>query len=289
MAEPTLDTSGTSSLSSIEGRIVPLPYLSAEKADPLSEDPFVVVTRNALEVCRWLAVESPGLQWIQVENLVDESEVWATAARKGNDVAIDVIVSDPATQYAAIYRLVDVRNVRPIRVTIPVVKGFLKSLRLAVSIHLPVRLIPGQHDSEVIGELEEALEYYLHDPMVEVPVEFFHSLLSLSGGSSGPDLWVATEQDPDIFTLPDWTSPKEVGFVDQHLAQLEAAGAECVTCSWKVACRGFFKVPDPAYSCAEIIPLLDRIGQAGEEMKMDLAAYEKSCESATGAANDENL
>lgn len=289
MAQPTLDTSGTSPLSSDGGRTVPLPYLSAEKADPLSEDPFVVVTRNALEVCRWLAVESSGLQWIQVENLLDEPEVWATAARKGNDVAIDVIVSNPATQYAAIYRLVDVRNVRPVRVTIPVVKGFLKSLRLAVSIHLPVRLLPGQPGPEVIGELEEALEYYLHDPMVEVPVEFFHSLLALARGAAGPDLWIATEQDPDVFALPDWTSPKEVGFVDQHLAQLEATGAECATCPWKMVCRGFFKVPDSEYSCVEIVPILNRIGQAGEEMKMDLAAYEKTNESAAGAAVDENL
>ncbi len=271
-----------------EGRTVPLPFLSGEEADPLSEDPFVLVARNALEVCRWLAVESSGLQWIQVENLLDEPEVWATAARKGNDVALDVIVSDPAAQYAAIYRLVDVRNVRPVRVTIPVVAGFLKSLRLAVSIHLPVRLLPGQPGPEVIGELEEALEYYLHDPMVEVPVEFFHSMLALARGGSGPDLWVATEQDPDVFALPDWTSPKEVGFVGQHLSQLEAAGAECATCPWTVVCRGFFKVPDPEYSCAGIIPLFDRIGQAGAEMKKDLAAYESTKESVTEGAIDEN-
>ncbi len=268
--------------------MVPLPYLSAEEADPLSADPFVLVARNAIEFCRWLAIESTALQWIQVENLLDEPEAWATAARKGNDVAIDVIVSDPASQYAAIYRLVDVRNVRPVRVTIPVVEGFLKSLRLAISVHLPVRLLPGQPGPEAIGELEEALEYYLHDPMVEVPVEFFHSMLALARGGSGPELWVATEQDPDVFALPDWTLPKDVGFVDQHIARLVEAGAECATCSWKVVCRGYFKVPDPEYSCAGIIPLFDRIGRAGAEMKKDLAAYGSTNKAATEGSIDEN-
>jgi len=228
------------------------------------------------------------LQWIQVENLLDEPEVWATAARKGNDVALDVIVSDPAAQYAAIYRLVDVRNVRPVRVTIPVAEGFLKSLRLAVSVHLPVRLLPGQPGPKAISELEEALEYYLHDPMVEVPVEFFHSMLAQARGGSGPDLWVVTEQDPDVFALPDWTSPEEVGFVDQHFKQLEAAGAECVTCPWKVVCRGYFKFPDPEYSCAGIIPLFDRIGQAGAELKKDLATFEAANVGASAGAIDKN-
>ena len=276
MDQSTLETSGPLPPPDEGGSTVPLPYLSAEQADPHSEDPFVVVAQNALELCRWLVVESSSLQWIQVENLLDEPEVWATAARKGNDAALDVIVSDPATQYSSIYRLVDVRNVRPVRVTIPVVAGFLKSLRLAVSVQLPVRLLPGQPGPELIAELEEALEYYLHDPMVEVPVEFFHSMLALARGGSGPDLWVATEQDPNVFALPDWTSPKEVGFVDQHIKQLEAAAAECATCPWKVVCRGYFKVPDPAYSCAGIIALFDRIGQAGAEMKQDLAAFESA-------------
>jgi hypothetical protein len=288
MDQSTLETSGPLPPSDEEGSMVPLPYLSAEEADPQSEGPFVVVARNALELCRWLVAESSSLQWIQVENLLDEPEVWATAARKGNDAALDIIVADPATQYASIYRLVDVRNVRPVRVTIPVVAGFLKSLRLAVSVQLPVRLLPGQPGPEVIAELEEALEYYLHDPMVEVPVEFFHSMLALAKGGSGPDLWVATEQDPDVFALPDWSSPKEMGFVDRHVTQLEAAGAECSSCPWKIVCRGFFNVPDPEYSCAGIITLFDRIGQAGAEMKKDLAAFDTTNESATGKAIDEN-
>jgi hypothetical protein len=80
-----------------------------------------------------------------------------------------------------------------------------------------------------------------------------------------------------------------VGFVDQHIKQLEAAAAECATCPWKIVCRGYFKVPDPAYSCAGIIPLFDRIGQAGVEMKQDLAAFESTDQQATDAKEQADL
>ncbi|MDF1858915.1 MAG: hypothetical protein P1U87_01805 [Verrucomicrobiales bacterium] len=270
MDQPSVDSTD-SETPPFEGELVPLPYLSADEAVEGREDPFVLVVQNALEFCRWTVAEAPGLQWIQAENLLGEPEVWATAARKGNGVALDVIVSDPATEYSAIYRLVDLRVVRDVRVTIPVLPGFLKALRLAASIQVPVRLLPGTITSGNIAELKEAADYFLHDPSVEVPVEFFHSLFGFARGLNAPDLWIVTESDPDIFESP--LASGGPRFVERHMETLDADEAECVKCRWRDFCRGYFKHPDPSFPCDGIKSVFSVIGDAADEMGRDLAGF----------------
>ena len=212
--------------------------------------------------------------------------IWATAARKEGDVALDVIVSDPATEFPHLYRLVDVRKVRDLRVTIPVVPGFMKSLRLAASIQLPVRLLPAQPDPALLEELQEAVQFYLHDPMVEAPVDFFHSSLAFMRDLPVDDLWMILEQDPNEFPRMDAhgnalapegvTGPVPENFVALHAAGLVSTGAECATCRWEKLCRGYFKLPDPRYSCEGMVKVFDRLKEAAEEMSADLATFESS-------------
>jgi len=264
--------------SAIESR--PLPFLPAETAGGEDGEAFVAVVRDLPQFSRWLQDAPPELQWIQVENLLGEPEAWSTAARVGDEVPLDVVMSDPATEHPLLYRLVDVRSVRPVRVTIPVQIGFSKALRLAAAIQLPVRLSLAQPDREALNELGEALDFYLRDPMVEAPVEFFHSALGGCTGSTDADLWIALECDPAVFQhfgadgrllLPaGWPELSATGFVDEHLAGLDRDGAPCTSCGWRDFCRGYFKLPDPDYSCEGIISLLDRLAGAAAEIKAEL-------------------
>lgn len=165
-----------------------------------------------------------------------------------------MVPEDPAAEFSSLYRLVDVRNSRPVRVTIAARPGFMKALRLAVSLSLPVRLLPGQPNAALLAELHDAADFYLRDPMVEAPVEFFHSLLAGFFESETGTLWDFLEQSPDFASL----------------------GGECVTCRWQAVCAGYFKHPDPAYDCAGVKQLFTALEAAGEEIKRDL-----------GGANDE--
>ena len=265
-----------------------LPFFPASIAGNREEQAFVVVAGTPLEFCHWLRHAPPAVQWIQVENLLGEPEVWATAARKEGDVALDVIVSDPATEFPSLYRLVDVGKVRDVRVTIPVVPGFMKSLRLAASLQLPVRLLPGQADPALLEELQEAVAFYLHDPMVEAPVDFFHSSLAFMRDMPVDDLWMILEQDPNEFPkfgpdgnplplpLPGLEGPVPENFVETHAANLAVTGAECATCRWEKLCRGYFKRPHPAYSCEGIVKVFDQLKEAADEMSADLATFESS-------------
>jgi hypothetical protein len=240
------------------------------------DGPRVVIVRTREEFVGWLRDTAPGVEWLQVEGLLGDPDVWAMAAQGTSKLALDVILTDPATEYSSLYRLVDVRIVRGVRVTMPARPGFLKALRLAASLQLPVRLLPGQPSAEALAELTAAAQFYLHDPMVETPVEFFHSLLAAFRSLGEGTLWQFLEEDPADFSLrdvagralpaPDW--------VETHLSRLLRDGAECATCRWLPVCAGYFKWPDSTYACAGVKQLFATLEAAAEEIGRDLASQE---------------
>jgi hypothetical protein len=261
-----------------------LEFLPTALAEEQGDRPFVALARSRDELCRWLREPVGGLQWIQIEELLGDPDAWAQAASGASQVPFDVVLSDPASEFSDLYRLVDVCTMHDVRVTMPAAPGFLKAIKLAASLRLPVRVIPGQPTPEVLAELMEALEFYLHEPMVEMPVEFFHSLLATLGRSDKGSLWMILEEDPAAFLHYDAEGrpqlPRSSGFraieispeafVEHHLKNLIDQNAECATCPWQQACRGYFKWPDPAYSCQGVKQLFLGIEAAADEIERDL-------------------
>jgi hypothetical protein len=172
----------------------------------------------------------------------------------------------------------------------PASPGFLKALKVAVALRLPVRLLPGQPSSEVLIELIEAINFYLRDPMVETPVEFFHSVLASMCGAGGGSLWMILEEDPalflhrgadDGFKLPGGLSSpssdlSSTTFVETWFRRLLEQKAECVTCPWQQICQGYFKWPDPAYDCGGVKRLFSAIKAAADEMGLELARRDRA-------------
>ncbi len=266
----------------------PLIFLRADSEERPGDRPFVVIVRSREELSRWLHDCSPALQWIQVEGLLGDPDAWALAAQGAGDIPLDVVLSAPGSEFADLYRLVDVLAVRDVRVSMPATPRFLKAVRLGASLGLPVRLLPGQPSAEAVEELAEALTLYLHDPMVEAPIEFFHSALAWMRGAQTGSLWIIFEEDPAIFRhyhpngqpgLPRATRPlaeetSSQDFVKSHLARLISEGAECTTCHWQPLCQGYFKWPDPSYSCHGVKQLFATLRAAADEIARDLAARE---------------
>lgn len=247
--------------------------LSSATARKYNDGPFLVRVTSPEEFSLWLGDPSPGLEGIRVEGLISDPEVWALAAQGADELPLDVVLDDPAREYSALYRLVDVRMVRPVRVTIPAKPGFLKALRLAASIQIPVRLLPGQPDREMLTELMAAANFYLRDSMVEAPVEFFHSVLATFRGWGGGNLWDILEEIPAVFSCRDHAGQvlHSPDLVETHLARLVDAGAECAACRWQTLCAGYFKWPDPAYACSGVKEIFALLESAAEEITRDLA------------------
>ena len=248
-------------------------------------NPFVVVVRHPQQIGVWLRNRSPALQWIEVEGLLQNSDVWELAAEDPGEVPLDVVLTDPGREFSDLYRLVDVRSGRDVRVSMPATPGFLRAIRLAASLGLPVRLLPGQPTAEVLTELHEALIFYLRDPMVEAPIEFFHSTIAWLRGEPTGSLWRVLEEDPAIYErhaadsalarspLANLDIDPSVDFGAVFLGRL-ARGAECSTCPWRHFCAGYFKWPDPAYSCTGIKLLFSALRAAVDEIEDDLSAFE---------------
>jgi hypothetical protein len=261
----------------------PLLFLHHDLEAEPGNRPFVRIVRSRDELNRWLQNGSPALQWLQVDTLLDDPEAWKLAAQGSNGTALDVVLSAPGQEFSNLYRLVDVRSVRDVRVSMPATPGFLKALRLAASLGLPVRLLPGQPCREAAEELATALSFYLHDSMVEAPIEFFHSALAWMLGAQTGSLWIICEQDPAIFQHHSGNdqqrSPRADGlylkenFVTDRLARLIEESGECASCPWQQLCQGYFKWPDPTYSCDGVKRLFSLLRAAADEIQQDLSAY----------------
>ena len=195
-------------------------------------------------------------------------------------VPLDVVLEDPAREAAGLYALNPLARQRPVRVTIPGRPGIARAARVAMALRFPVRLLALQPSPELLAELDDILEVYLHGAQTAAPVEFLQSALAWWLHGDTPPAWIALELDPDWFPRVDgeatetraWPPPPaEPGFVRARLASLVEAGAECATCRFREWCQGFFKWPDPAYRCdGGMIPLLARIEDSAAQLSRDL-------------------
>lgn len=259
-----------------------LNFLPASLVDGTESSPFVAVATSAGEIETLQASRSPSLQWVQVLGLLGNPQVWQALARSRDAVPLDVVV--PTASFSDLYRLVDVRNGRDVRVTVPVEPGLSKAVRLAASLGFPIRLLPGQPTGESLAELEKTADFYLHDPMVDAPVEYFHTALIHRCKPGADSIWVATEEDPAIYRralengtfalprsseiLPDAHAADR--FVEDRLADLLRRGAECMDCPWQGFCRGYFKWPDSTYDCAGIKRVFSMIDGQADAMLNEL-------------------
>jgi len=281
----------------------PILFVPSDSASGHSGSPFVAIVRSQVELSQWLINPPAGLQWLQVEELIDDRDAWIPAAQSTSNVPLDVVITSPGSQFSDLYQLVDVLAVRDVRVSMPASPGFLRALKVAVALQLPVRLLPGQPSPEVLIELIEAVNFYLRDPMVETPVEFFHSVLASMCGAGDGSLWMILEEDP-AFCLhrgveggvkvrgvsscpsPGILDPTAlVGlaseaarnnlfsttFVDIWFKRLLEQDAECASCPWQQICQGYFKWPDPAYDCEGVKRLFSAIEAVANEMGRELA------------------
>jgi len=236
--------------------------------------PVVVRATTAADLAA-IADLDPG-RVVAIEVLLHLAE-----ARWPEGVPLDVVLDDPAREAAGLYALVPVSRQRPLRVTVPGRPGLARAARVAIALHLPVRLLTPQPSPEVLAELDAVLEVYLHGEQTTAPVEFLQSALAWWLHGDAPPAWVALELDPDWFPrIADdaadtgaWPAP-EPGFVPARLARLVEAGAECTTCRFVDWCQGFFKWPDPAYVCeGGITRLLARVEESAQQLAHDLEEW----------------
>ncbi|NJM12352.1 MAG: hypothetical protein HC889_11130 [Synechococcaceae cyanobacterium SM1_2_3] len=190
-------------------------------------------------------------------------------------------MTDPATEFPLLYQHVNLLDNHPVWVAIPVRAGFGKAVKVAIALHFAVRLEIGQPEPALIEELSEMALFYLRQPTVAQPVEFFHSTLLGFYHNDPAPLWVVLDDDPlaqryvgDDGTqdLPGRLAGVEIAVdLAEEIEKLLTASEECQSCEFLSSCGGYFKWPQRDYECAGVKRLFGELRDAAAELRSDLA------------------
>jgi hypothetical protein len=207
--------------------------------------------------------------------------------RGETSVHLDLVMNSPHSDYPQLYDLAPLTTKYPVRATIPVVPGFTRAVRLASSLNFAVKLAVTQPDFNLVQEMSEVLDYYLHRSTVSQPIEFFHSLLMAFIEEEPLNLWTIQEEDPALFryitdqgeeTISLRFAAADMGqnpssFLDTLITKHLVEKGECTTCEFLNTCYGYFKWPRKDYACDGVKALLKTVKHAAQELKQDIAAY----------------
>lgn len=201
-------------------------------------------------------------------------------------VPVDLVMRNPQADLPLLYQCTPLLSQRPIRVSISVVPGFGKAVRLAASLKLAVKLEVSQPNQALLEELLQVVDYYLHHSTVVQPIEFFHSLFVGFYRQERTTLWTIQEEDPALFRYVTETGEEALSerlaevklgkdggsFVKRFKQKLMVEGAECCSCDFLDCCAGYFKLPRNEFSCDGVRILLQTLLEASAELRRDLAA-----------------
>jgi len=183
----------------------------------------------------------------------------------GPGIPVDIVLENPA-QYQQLYSYTNLLDSHPVRITISLVSGFSKAVKLAISLRYAVKLEVQQPDEDQLAELESVLDLYLHLSSVSQPIEFFHSLLLSFYRNEPVSLWEITETDPrSVLYVGDDGSVVNV--------DINSETQECHECEFRDRCHGYFKFPDQNYDCDGVKHLFRALANAATEVRQDLENF----------------
>ncbi len=199
---------------------------------------------------------------------------------------VDLIMTDPDTEFPLLYRHVELLDHHPARVIVPARPGFAKAVKVAISLNFAVWLEPGQPEPALVEELVEVMAFYLRQPTVAQPVEFFHSALLGFYHDEPMSLWEVLDTDPRYLrvvaadgaeSLPGRLAGVEIPVatdadLGEWIARILATADECQGCEFLASCGGYFKWPRRDYPCAGVKRLFGLLRDAAAELRRDLGS-----------------
>ena len=246
---------------------------------------MIVRTHDPLEIVENVGDEDLGgisfVQLLSLNGRIDSLMGW------GNAVPLELVVSDTHRDLPLLYRYAPLLAVHPVRVSVPLVPGFGKVAKLALSLNLAVKLEGGQPGASLLAEMHRMALLYLHQSTVSEPIEFFHSLFLAFYHQEPITLWTIQEEDPSqvryITDTGEETMPGRLAgmkvpwdfstFLQDIRKGPPGEGGECAGCEFLRHCLGYFKWPLRAYRCDGVKALLRTLQGAAEELRTDIASF----------------
>ncbi len=258
---------------------VPLAFVDLYPDRPLivrATDPVALVQSLTPQHVRQLV----SLQLLDISADLEELEGWNPG------LPIEVVLADPEAETMKLYRLCRLQRSHPVRVVVPIVPGFSKAVRVASFLQLPVKLEGAQPDPDLIEELCEALDFFLHNKAVSQPIEYFSGVLTTVIHKQPVTLWEIQEEHPSTVRYVDdygvqtlarrpfiRTNENLDSFQFELTKRVLSDESECSSCEFFLNCGGYFKWPDPDYSCVGVKRVFQRMRDAALELHDDLSLY----------------
>jgi len=230
------------------------------------------------------------VQLLSLDSKPDRLENW------GYSVPVELMLHNPSEEYALLYRFAKLLDQHPVRVSIPVVAGFGRAVRVAASLRFAVKLEIGQIEGIVVDELLQALDLYLHQSKLTQPIEFFHSTLEAFYHQQPTELWDIQWENPArvLYITDDRTvtvarrsgglvlTTDPAAFVDDLKTDSLASRGECLNCEYFDYCGSYFKWPHKYYDCADVKVVFKTIEDAAMELGRDVERFARSRMEAPG-------
>ena len=246
---------------------------------------LVVRTNDPVALADSLAAEpNDEIVLLQLLDISAEIDVLATS---GYGIPVEIVLSDPQTEAAKLYRVMKLQRTHPVRIVIPVVAGFSKAVKVATALHLPIKLEGTQPEPAVIAELSETLDYFLHNKDVSQPIDYLSGLLLAQLHKMPITLWDIQEEDPgsvryitdenkEVIARAPYINDAVDSFRLALTERVLSPGAECASCLYFPECAGYFKWPNADFSCDGIKLVFDKLHSAAHELQDDLASFPNS-------------
>lgn len=246
----------------------------------------IVRSPDAAEIVASVTAEDLGnisyIKLLSLDGEMDSLKTW------GPTIPVELAVTDPYRDLPLLYRYAPLLAGHPIRVSVPLVTGFGNVVKLAVSLNFAVKMEGGQPEESLADELQRIARFYLHQPMVSEPIEFFHSLFLAFFRRAPVTLWTIQEEDPSLVsyitdrgeeTMPGrlaGVAVKEMfsTFVRELRDALAAEEGECAGCEFLMHCLGYFKWPCREYRCDAVKALMLTLRCAAEELRADIDSFQ---------------
>lgn len=245
----------------------------------------IVRTSTAAKVVQQLSEED--LEKVAYLRLLDAREEFEPLMSWAEGFPLQVVLQDAVRDLPCLYACARLASKHPVQVVIPVEAGFSASVRVATALKLAVKLEIWQPEPEMIEEIREVLDYYLHGNTCTEAIDFFHSLLLSFYRDDDQTLWSIQGDDPEFvkFVARDGCikAPREkpVNIVlrgrstsaGAFTTRIDAVEAECVECPFRMRCQGYFKSPTAGYDCTGIKKVFQTLSDAAMELRRDQERY----------------
>jgi hypothetical protein len=246
---------------------------------------LIVRSRDPAELIEYVSTEDlPGISYLQILALGADVH---PLVHWGDTIPVDLVVQDQDDDLPKLYRWSPLLANHPVRVTIPVVPGFSKAVKLSVSLNFAVKLKVSLTGPAPAGEMLRVLDAYLHQTTITQPIEYFHSVFLSFYRKEPVRLWAIQEEDPAYVRYIGDDGEETISrrceeyrrdgdmssFVPKLKKELLAEGGPCSGCEFFEPCAGYFRFLRRNYVCESEKAVFKTLKGAAEDLRGDVASF----------------